>query len=32
MKGEFGFGIALGVVLMANIFITTLGTRVLQKS
>ncbi len=32
MKGEFGFGIALGVVLMAIIFLTNLGTRILQKS
>ena len=32
MKGEFGFGIALGVVLMGIIFVTNLGTRILQKS
>ncbi|MAE05464.1 MAG: ABC transporter permease [Nitrospinota bacterium] len=32
MKGEFGFGIALGVVLMAIIFLTNIGTRILQKS
>ncbi|MBT3351080.1 MAG: ABC transporter permease [Nitrospinaceae bacterium] len=32
MKGEFGFGIALGVVLMGIIFAVNLGTRILQKS
>lgn len=32
MKGEFGFGIALGVVLMLIIFVTNLGSRYLQKS
>jgi len=31
MKGEFGFGIAMGLVLMAIIFVTNLGIRVLQK-
>ena len=32
MKGEFGFGIALGVVLLAIIFVTNLLSRYIQRS
>ena len=32
MKGEFGFGIALGVVLLGIIFVTNLLSRYIQRS
>ena len=32
MKGEFGFGVALGVVLLAIIFVTNLLSRYIQRS
>ena len=32
MKGEFGFGIALGVVLLVIIFVTNLLSRYIQRS